>query len=234
MNPYLSIIIPAFNESERIGLTLASIDRYMGKQPYSYEVLVVDDGSTDHTITIVTEAALTMKNLRVTKLSTNKGKGAAVKAGMEASIGQYRLFMDADGSTSIEEVSKLLPHLEHGYDVVIGSRRAQGAVIQVKQNLLRDFLGWGFRGLVHVMVPIGITDTQNGFKLFSQRAAETIFPKLKTKSWSFDVEVLIIAQKQGYKVKEVPIVWVNDGRSKMRAYHILQMLKDLWYIRSST
>jgi dolichyl-phosphate beta-glucosyltransferase len=231
MKPYLSVIIPAFNEADRLGATLNSCSKYLLRQPYSYEIIVIDDGSTDKTRELVEASKLSTPNLILITLPTNKGKGAAVKAGMLAAHGEYRLFMDADNSTDISQIEKLLPYLEQGYDITIGSRRIAGAEIKVKQNPLRDFLGWVFRTLVHMLIPLGIEDTQNGFKLFSAKAAEEIFPKLLSKSWSFDVEVLLKAKKMSFKIKEVPIIWINDGRSKLHFYQIFGMLIDLLLIR---
>jgi dolichyl-phosphate beta-glucosyltransferase len=227
MKPFLSVIIPAFNEAERLGATLSACSEYLSHQSYPYEIVVVNDGSTDKTGELVETHKRSDSNVLLVTLPTNQGKGAAVKAGMLAGKGEFRLFMDADNSTDISEIEKLLPYLKQGYDIVVGSRQIRGAEIKIKQNPMRAFLGWVFRILVHILIPIDIQDTQNGFKLFSEKAAGAIFPTLKTTSWSFDVEALLKARKMDLKVKEVPIAWVNDRRSKMRPLQMAHMLIDL-------
>lgn len=225
MNLYLSIIIPAFNEEKRISKTLDAIQQYVVRKEFASEIIVVDDGSQDGTASLVREKTKHVSNLRLVQ-SPHAGKGAAVKSGVLGAKGELRLFMDADGSTSIDELDKLLPYANQ-YDIVIGSRLAKGAVKKTRQNRLREFLGWGFRTLVYVFIATDVQDTQNGFKLFSKTAAEKIFSTLTIAGWSFDVEVLAVAKKYNLKVKEVPIVWVNDGRSKMRFSHMVQMFFDL-------
>lgn len=150
MKPYLSVIIPVFNEVDRLVPTLIACKEYLSHQVYSYEIIVVDDGSNDNSGILVEEQKSRIPNLSLITIPINQGKGAAIKTGMLAAKGERRLFMDADNSTSIEQVGKLFPYLEQGYDIAIGSRRIAGAVIKVKQNLLRDFLGWVFRTLVHI------------------------------------------------------------------------------------
>jgi len=229
MRPRVSIIIPAHNEAGRIKKTLRRLKEYLSGQTYIHEIIVVDDGSSDGTGAIVRE--MNVPSVTVLTLAKNEGKGAAVRAGMLAAHGTYRLFMDADGSTDIGEIEKLLPWTIKGYDVVIGSRRITGAKIQVKQNPLRELLGHTFRTMTRLLVPLEFEDTQNGFKLFSENAALQVFKRLRTEGWSFDVEVLLAAQALGFKIKEVPITWVNDGRSRLTLVHMLRMLIDLLKIR---
>ena len=228
---HLSIIIPAYNEADRIEKTLREVDAYLQEQQLSYEVLVVDDGSTDGTENLIKQMSVQMPYLSLIQFPKNQGKGAAVKAGMLAVTGDLRLFMDADGSTHIRELTKLLPYAAEGFEVVVGSRLVAGAVKKTKQNLAREFLGWVFRNLTRLLMHTEVQDPQNGFKLFSANAAERIFGELTTNGWSFDVEVFALAKKHGLKVKEVPIVWVNDERSRIRFPHMLRMLVDLVWIR---
>ncbi len=229
-----SVIIPAFNEEERIGKTLESVSKYLqDKKGYTYEIIVVDDGSEDSTCDLVENLQKQMPTLRLVRLLRNTGKGAAVKEGMLSAQGNIRLFMDADGSTSIVEVDKMLPCLSDGFDIVIGSRHVLGAVKVTRQNILREFLGWIFRILTRNIVRIEVQDPQNGFKLFSADSSRRIFSELKTLAWCFDVEVVVLAQRHGYKIKEIPITWVNDGRSKMRFVDMIRMLIDLLRIRST-
>jgi len=232
MKPYLSVVVPAFNERERIEPTLRSIDSYLRSQPYLYELIVVDDGSNDGTAEFVQLLKPSISWLQVIKLSTNIGKGGAVKEGMLVAKGEVRLFMDADGSTSIEEVAKMLHYLKEGFDVVVSSRLIEGAYKSKNQNALRETAGRIYRLLVRNLVRIDVLDPQNGFKLFSKHAAESIFPSLRIRGWSFDVEVLVLAKKMGFQIKEVPIVWMNDGRSKVRWVHMPRMLFDMLSLTS--
>lgn len=224
---HLSIIIPAYNEAQRIGATLRAIHHFLAPKAYTWEIIVVDDGSTDLTAQIVHNAAARIPHLSLTQLPTNLGKGAAVRAGMLRARGTARLFADADNSTSIEQVDKLMPFLREGVDVVIGSRTAPGASITRRQSPAREVLGATFRFLAHIILPLPVTDTQNGFKLFSGPAADVLFTELRTNGWSFDVEVLATALKHGFAIKEVPIHWSNDNRSHMQFRHMLRMPLEL-------
>jgi len=228
---HLSVIIPCYNEEKRLGKTLDRVIAYLSEQSYTWEILVVDNGSKDRTGQIVGEYSKKNPNVRLL-LKKSHGKGWAVKEGMIAAQGHYRLFMDADNSTDIGEVAKLLPYAtDEGYDVVISSRKAPGAVIAHPQPKYRVFLGNMFAGLVRLIVPIGVKDTQNGFKLFSRKAAERIFPHQTTYYWSFDVELLALAKIFGYKIKEVPIVWVDDDRSHLNFKGMAQSLFEVILIR---
>ena len=225
-NPDLSIIIPAFNEHGRIGKTLVSIQEYVRDNKLSYEVIVVDDGSTDGTADFVERQKVHMPYMRVVRLGKNEGKGAAVKAGMCIAKGRLCLFMDADNSTDVRELNKLLPYIEQGFSVVVGSRRIPGAYIQTKQGTLRKVLGSIFRISIHLLVPLSVQDTQNGFKLFSSQAAQNIFTTARVSGWMFDVEVLFLAREKGYHIKEVPIRWENDPESRMKLAHMFRMMVD--------
>src|SRR3989344_6069584 len=165
---YLSIVIPAFNEEKRIDKTLSSVANFLSGHNYSHEIIVVNDGSTDRTVEVVKK----YEGATLTLIShmKNQGKGSAVKTGMNKTSGDIRIFMDADGSTSIEQLPRLLSFIEEGYDVVISSRRAPGARILVNQSGMRDFLSRMFCFLVRLLVPLGVLDTQNGFKLFKSES----------------------------------------------------------------
>ena len=170
-------------------------------------------------------------NLKLIDNKENHGKGWVTKQGMLAATGDVRLFMDADDSTKVDEVAKFLPFFEQGYDIVIGSRRIAGSNIAVKQSSFRDFLGGVFRFIVHTLVPVGVTDSQCGFKAFSAKAAAAIFPKQTIYRWAFDVEILAIARKQGFKIKEVPITWVNDSESHVKLGGMVNMLLEVIEVR---
>jgi dolichyl-phosphate beta-glucosyltransferase len=220
---YLSVIIPAYNEEKRIAKTLEAIYCYLHEKPYEWEIIVVDNGSTDGTRQLVEEYSDKIKNLRLLERRSH-GKGWAVKQGMLAATGEYRLFTDADNSTDISQLDKLLPWATHGADVIISSRKKEGAVIVEKQPFYRVWLGNLFPLIVKMFVPQvrDLKDTQNGFKLFSRQAAEKIFPHQTIFYWAFDVEILALAKIFGFGVKEVPIVWKNDDQSKMNLKGMLR------------
>lgn len=228
---YLSVIIPAYNEEKRIAKTLLAVDSFLRQQNYESEILVISDGSKDRTADLARSLQAQAKNFRVIDEKVNHGKGWAVKRGMLEAKGEIRLFMDADNSTTIDQITNFLPYFKDGYEVVIGSRRAVGAVIAVKQPWIRDFLGGIFRFIVHLFIPLGVTDSQAGFKAFRQQAAEAIFKKQTIFRWAFDVEVLAIARKLGFKIKEVPIHWVNDTESHVKISGMIKMLWEVFKVR---
>lgn len=228
---FLSVIIPTYNEEKRIAKTLLSINNYLSGQNYEYEILVVNDGSKDTTNEVVGSLGSKIKNLKLIDNKENHGKGWAVRQGMLAASGQYRLFTDADNSTTVDQVESFLPYLEQGYDIVVGSRRISGAQIKVHQSFIRDFLGGVFRLIVHALVPLSVTDSQAGFKIFSKKAAEVIFSKQKIFRWAFDVEILAIARKFGFKIKEAPIIWINDEQSRVKLGGMVKMLFEVLQVR---
>jgi dolichyl-phosphate beta-glucosyltransferase len=212
MKPYLSIVIPAYNEEKRLGKTLVKALEYLSSQSYTSEVLVVDDGSSDGTLKVVAEYGDRVRGL---PLGQNRGKGAAVRAGMLAALGEIRLFSDADLSTPIFETQKMLDCIAKGSDVCIGSRALQAELIKVRQPFYREFMGKTFNKIVQMFVIKGIKDTQCGFKMMTAKAAEEIFSRAKINGFGFDVEALFLAQRLGFKVKELPVEWYNDGASKV-------------------
>ena len=228
---HVSVIIPAYNEEKRIEKTLLSVHEYLSRQSYDYEILVVNDGSKDQTSAMVHKLSSAVRNLRLVDNKENHGKGWVVRQGMLEAQGDYRLFMDADNSTTVDQVAGFLPFFEQGFDIVIGSRRIEGANIAVKQPWFRDFLGGAFRLVVRVLVPVGVTDSQAGFKAFSKKTAEAIFPKQTISRWAFDVEILAIARKMKFKIKETPIKWENDADSKVKLSGMIKMLFEVFRVR---
>lgn len=228
---YLSVIIPAYNEERRIVETLRSVSDYLKKQSYDWEVLVVNDGAKDGTAKVVAEFLKEVPQIKLIDNKENHGKGYVVKQGMLIAQGEYRLFMDADNSTKVDEIAKFFPLFENGYDIVVGSRRIKGAVIAAKQPGIRDFLGWVFRLIVHTVVPLGVVDSQCGFKAFSRKATEAIFPKQTIFRWAFDVEILALAKKMKFKIAEAPITWVNDAESHVKASGMIKMLFEVIQVR---
>ena len=227
----LSVIIPSYNEEQRITKTLEAVSEFLKKQAYSYEILVINDGSKDNTAGAVAKLKANIPNLRLVDNKDNHGKGWVTKQGMLEATGDVRVFMDADNSTKIDEITKFLPYFDQGFDLVLGSRRIAGSNVAKDQNKLREFLGWVFRTIVHTLVPVGVTDTQCGFKAFSAKATETIFPKQTIFRWAFDVEILALARKNKLKIKEMPITWVNDEASHVKLSGMINMLLEIIEIR---
>lgn len=227
----ISIVIPSYNESERIEKTLLSVSDFLKKQNFDYEILVVNDGSKDDTANVVLGLESSIPNLKLVDNKENHGKGWVTKQGMLTATGDIRVFMDADNSTKVDEITKMLPLFEQGVDIVVGSRRIQGAVIAVHQPWIRDFLGGVFRFIVHTLVPLGITDSQCGFKAFSAKATNAIFPKQTIFRWAFDVEILAVARREKFKIAEVPITWVNDTESHVKLSGMISMLLEVLEVR---
>jgi dolichyl-phosphate beta-glucosyltransferase len=227
----LTVVVPAYDEQKRIGKTLRELDSYFTRQSYGYEIVVVNDGSRDHTADVVRQLAPSIKNLRLIDNSENRGKGWAVRQGVLAAKGQIIVFTDADNSTSIEHIERIIPEFEKGCAVVIGSRRVPGAIIVVHQPLMRELIGRVFNVIVQCLTGLPMKDTQAGFKAFSALAAREIFSRQTVLRWAFDVEVLTIAQQLGFGIKEVPITWVNDPDSRIRWKDIVGMLGALIKIR---
>ena len=230
---YLSVIIPAYNEEKRLPKTLEEIDKYLRKQDYDYEILVVNDGSKDKTVEIAKGLISKIKNLIVTGYKKNQGKGYAVHFGMLEAKGDYRLFTDADNSTSIDHVEKIWPEFKKGFDIIIGSRDIKGAVLDPPQPWIRKLiLGEGFKLYRKIIIGLWeIEDTQCGFKCFTKKATEKIFQKCRINRFAFDPEILVIAKKLGYEIKEIPIYWKNDPESKVKFKSIIKMALDLIKIR---
>ena len=229
--PFLSVIIPAYNESERIPLTLIDIDKHLSQAKYPYEIIVVDDGSKDDTTAVVERFSKMIPGLRATGYGENRGKGGAVRFGMLEATGRYRLLMDADNSTSVDHFDKMIKYFEEGYDVVICSRAHKESKLTPPQGLLRRLLGKGGNLIIQVLVLPGIWDTQCGFKCFSETAAEKIFPLQRINGWGFDVEILGLAKNLGYKIKQIPVVWVNDTVSRVGASAYITTLIETLRIR---
>jgi dolichyl-phosphate beta-glucosyltransferase len=229
---YLSVIIPAYNEEKRLPRTLREINDYLSRQNFDYEIILVSDGSTDRTCEVAESSKSEIQNLKIICEKINRGKGYGVKIGMLNAKGEFRLFTDADNSTPISEIEKFWPEFEKGADVVIASRDIKGAILDPPQTLFRRFVGEVFKYLRKIIVGLWeIQDTQCGFKCFKGEAAEKIFPKCKIERFAFDPEVLLIAKKMGFKIKEVPVYWKNDLRSKVKFKSMVKMLIDLFKIR---
>lgn len=217
MIPRLSVIIPAYNEARSITATLEDVCSYLQRQDYDAEVLVVNDGSKDATAEIARSAASSCRMIRVIDNRENKGKGGVVKQGMLAARGSFRLFMDADNATSVDQVEGMWPKVEEGCSIVIGSRDLKGSVLDPPQPWWRRVLGDVFNLGVQALSGLwGIWDTQCGFKGFTAEAAQAIFSRSRITWWTFDVEALVIAKRHGFRVAQIPVHWVNNQDSKVR------------------
>lgn len=228
----ISIVIPAYNEENRLGGTLKHVHKWLHEHFERFEVIVVDDGSTDATSRTVEAFALSAPQVRLIRIHDNTGKGYAVRTGMLSAEGQYVVFTDADLSTPIEEVDKALDLLQQGYDVVIGSRALPGSDVQVHQNVVRETMGRIFNVFVRVMVGLPFSDTQCGFKCYTRRAAREIFSRTVVKGFAFDVETLAIAGRLGFRATDMPVRWINSPESKVKMFSsAIQMIWELFRIR---
>lgn len=215
--PRLSIVIPVYDEAERIEPTLCNIAAHFGARLAEVEAILVDDGSRDGTARIAEKVGAELGLvLRVHREPRNRGKGFAVRRGMLDARGAAVLFTDADLSVSIDHVDRLLSRLGEGVDVVMGSRRAPGANIARHQPALRERLGTAFRNLARVLLVPGISDFTCGFKLFERTAAREIFSRQRLWGWGFDVEIALIARRRGLVLVEEPVEWVDDARTRVR------------------
>lgn len=221
---FLSIIIPAYNESKRIGPSLVKIHDYVSGLGKPFEIIVVDDGSTDKTSQLINQLGLA--GVKLLNHRSNLGKGAAVKTGVSHAQGEYILFTDADNSTPIEEWSKLWSKLNEGYSIAIGSRYLPDSHVKIKQSFFRRWLGRLANFLIQILAIWGIKDTQCGFKAFSGQAASQIFTRQTVTGWGFDFEILAIARHQNLAIAEVPVSWYNSQDSRVRP--ILGALKTFW------
>jgi len=232
--PYLSVIIPAYNEQKRIVNTILATDKYLSVQPYSYEIVVVDDGSRDETVNTVKNLQKVVKNLFVIENRENHGKGFVVKRGMLETQGKIRLFMDADNATTVDHFEKMKPYFDKGAKVVIASRStkdAKGTEQAVKQAFYKRLLGQAGNLFIQIMVIPGIWDTQCGFKAVTDTAAQEIFSRTLDNRWGFDIEMLGIAHALGYGIEKIPVHWVNDPNSKVSLKNYLQVLIETVVIR---
>ncbi len=231
--PYLSIVIPAYNEASRVGTTLEKVRVFLKSKPYSTELIAVDDGSTDHTSEMLREAAAQFPSARVLRNEPNRGKGYSVRRGVLEARGEFVVFTDADLSAPIEEMDKLLEALTStGADAAVGSRALERELIGIHQPWLREVSGRGFNLLVRLFTGLKIHDTQCGLKLFRRSTTRLAFELQKITGFGFDPELLFLIQRIGGKIVEVPVRWDDNPATKV---HFLRdatrMFLDLFAIR---
>jgi dolichyl-phosphate beta-glucosyltransferase len=223
-------VIPAHNEEFRLPPSLTKIDAFLKTQPYEAEVIVVENGSKDRTVEVSKAFAADHPYVRVIEAPV-RGKGLAVKYGMLEAKGDYRFICDADLSMPIEEVATFLPPQVDGYDVIIASREGKGAQ-RVGEPEIRHLIGRVNNLIIKLSILRGFEDTQCGFKMFNRKAAEDLFHVQRMNGIGFDIELLFIAKKRGYKIKEIPITWYFDADSRMKLFDdSLKLLREIWDIR---
>jgi glycosyltransferase involved in cell wall biosynthesis len=233
-SPRYSIVIPAYNEAQRVMTTLERVLAYADAQQWSLEVIVVDDGSRDNSADVISKFAERDSRVRLVRNPGNRGKGYSVRNGMMHAQGQVMLFTDADLSSPIEEASKLLTALAQGADVAIGSRWLRSELQTERQPLYRQLFSRLFNFALRLVLGLKFKDTQCGFKAFTAPAANLLFSRQKIERWGFDPELLFLSNKLGLEVHEVPVAWAHDDRSKMSYFrdglHMgWEMLKIRWY-----
>lgn len=214
---FLSVIVTAYEEKDLIGHTLLEIGNFLSNQEYGYEIIVVVDGSSDNTAEIAKNYSNQIKKLRVIDNKENRGKGYIIRQGILESKGKYVVFLDADGSTSITHVEKFLPEFEKGFDLVIGSRKIKGAFMQVRQSRLRELMGAVSNFLIRVVLGLwNYSDTQCGFKMLTGEAARELAKRTVVDRFGFDFELIALAEKMGFEVKQMPVRWLNEENSAVR------------------
>lgn len=217
----LSVVIPVYNEKKRFQNGFDHYYSYLKKQKYSWELILVNDGSTDNTLTLIKEIKRGKSGINVVTYDNNRGKGYAISQGVKSAVGEYILFADLDHSVPISTIESFFDYFEKGYQVVIGSRRVRGSHILVHQKPFREFLGKGFTMIVNFLIYPQISDATCGFKAFEKNAAQKIFNKVTVYNWAFDAEVLYICKKYKIKIAQAPVTWTDVRGSKV------SLLKDV-------
>lgn len=234
MRPEISVVVPAYNEHERLEPTLRDMVTYFRGSSRQVEILVVDDGSRDATAALVTRLSAELPEVRLIRLPANRGKGYAVRAGVVNAVGRLVLFADADGATPISEIERLESAISGGSHIAIGSRALKASGVEVKTRFYRRLIGRSFHFLVTSLTVKGIADTQCGFKLFRGEVAQDLFTRMRMDGFSFDVEVLLMARRGSYQVAEVPVNWEHQPGSRVNLVtDSLRMARDLFKIRGN-
>jgi len=212
---FISIVIPVYNEEKRIHLFLPRVIDYVRQEAFPCEIVMVDDGSTDQTAAVVDDMLRRQLpgQYRILRLAKNSGKGAAIRNGMLDAKGEHIFFLDADGSTSIEEIGRFFPHFADEIDIYIARR-----TLKQKAPLKRKFFGYGYILLANFILRLGVSDITCGFKCYRKRCVQTIFSRQRLNNWSFDAENIFVARKYGYRIKEIEVAWEHIGGSKVKVF----------------
>lgn len=228
--PFLSVVIPAHNEEQRLPVSLEQIFAFLQAQSYASEVLVVENGSSDRTLEVAQSYSRRFPQLKVLQ-SSQRGKGVAIRQGMLAARGEYRFMCDADLSMPVEQLVRFLPPVQMDFDLAIASREAPGAV-RYNEPSYRHWGGRAINLMIRLLILPGLHDTQCGFKCFRAEVAQDLFGLQTLPGWSFDIEILYIARRRGYRIVEVPIDWYHSPESKLSVWRdALQMMLDIFTIR---
>ncbi|NTV41054.1 MAG: glycosyltransferase family 2 protein [Candidatus Moranbacteria bacterium] len=229
---YLSVVVPAYKEQERIGSNLLEIESFLSTKSFDYEIIVVVDGSPDNTAEVAKNYSSQVKNLRVINNNENHGKGYVVRQGLLEASGKFVVFLDADGSTSITHLEKALPELEKGADLVVGSRKIKGAFVQIHQPKYREVMGEGGNWLIRIVLGLwNFPDTQCGFKALTGEAAHEVASRMVVDRFGFDFELIILAKTLGFRIVQIPVRWLNEEGSTVSLTGpngFIQVLIDLF------
>lgn len=228
--PHLSVVLPCYNEEQRLAESLPVILGYLRRQSYDWEIIVVDDGSRDRT-SAVAESLADGAPLRVLRNEPNRGKGFSIRRGMLEARGRHRLFSDADLSTPIDELDKFWKPIAEGCAVVFGSRAMPDSQLEIRQSAMRELSGRCFNCMVRTLLLPGVSDTQCGFKMLTAEAADHVFNRQTLHGFAFDVEILLLARKAGFEIREVPVRWINAPGSKVSLFSGLRGFADLLALR---
>ena len=233
-NPYLSLVIPAYDEEKRIGRTIERFLEFFAVKSFSAEILVVDDGSSDRTVEVVKSFSTGKIPLEVISYEKNRGKGYAIKTGMLAARGEYALFADADMSTPIEMFDRFEPYMKEGMDVIIGTRKTAGAYVGRHQPFYRENMGKVFTWLSNRLLGLDTSDFTCGFKCFHQRTIEPVFGSQQISGWGYDTEIIFIARHKGFRIQEVPVSWFNDEATRVKLWkNVFTCLLELSQIHNN-
>lgn len=231
---FLSIVVPAYNEEDNLEKNILSFYKYLDSQKFDSEIIIVNDGSSDQTKRVASELTKKHQSIHLLDLKHNQGKGKAIKTGLSHGRGQYRMFLDADNATSIDHLDLAFAHMSNKADIIIGSRNksdAKNAEQTKKQILIKRILGTCGNKLIKIFTGQNINDTQCGFKIFSQKAVETIIPKSKINRWAIDIELLLLAKKNNYKIHIIPVQWRCGDVSRVGFKGYLNTLRELILIK---